>query len=329
MMEWIGLDIGGANLKLADPSRKKTKIKPFELWRHPNDLAENLRLLAEGFPATNIAVTMTGELCDCFSSKESGVRHIVVSTRRAFPNAEIVFWTNHRTWADENKAIELPSLLAASNWLATAALASSLFASGKVCLIDMGSTTTDIVLIEHGKLLNKGFDDTSRLILGELVYTGFRRTPLACLLGKKVCSELFATIHDARIWLGMIPESPDQKGVDGKGMTKELSRTRLARMMGADNSSISDGALSLLAHNAVNIQGQWIVGGLSSVLAKNPGWPETWVLAGEGAECLKEWLTEWNMPGSIISFDELAYEESSRDAAAVSVAILANRAFSA
>jgi uncharacterized hydantoinase/oxoprolinase family protein len=129
MIEWIGLDIGGANLKLADPSRKKTKIKPFELWRHPNDLAENLRLLAEGFPATNIAVTMTGELCDCFSSKESGVRHIVVSTRRAFPNAEIVFWTNHRTWADENKAIELPSLLAASNWLATAALASSLFAS--------------------------------------------------------------------------------------------------------------------------------------------------------------------------------------------------------
>jgi probable H4MPT-linked C1 transfer pathway protein len=328
-MDWIGLDIGGANLKLADPSRKKTKIQPFELWRHPDELAENLASLAEGVSNTKIAVTMTGELCDCFRSKESGVRHIVLSTRKAFPNSQIVFWTNRRTWADENMSLESPGQLAASNWLATAVLASNKLANGIVCLIDMGSTTTDIVLIEHGKLLNRGFDDTSRLILRELVYTGFRRTPLACLLGKEVCSELFATIHDARIWLRMAPESPVQMGVDGKEMTRELSRTRLARMMGADDSSISDGALSLLAHNAVNTQRQWIADGISSVLGKNSGWPETWVVAGEGSECLKEWLSEWHMPGSIMNFDELAYEESCRDAAAVSVAILANQAFSA
>ena len=76
-MSWLGLDIGGANLKAAD-GRGWARSVPFALWRDPQGLAEALATLVESAPtAERLAVTMTGELCDCFRSKAEGVRHIL------------------------------------------------------------------------------------------------------------------------------------------------------------------------------------------------------------------------------------------------------------
>src|SRR5262249_10334863 len=74
---FLGLDIGGANLKAAH-SGGNVRIQPFPLWKHPGELTEVLRELVDSMPAADVlAVTMTGELCDCFDSKRQGVLAIL------------------------------------------------------------------------------------------------------------------------------------------------------------------------------------------------------------------------------------------------------------
>ena len=77
LMTFLGLDIGGANLKAAQAGGPAWSI-PFELWKRPADLAGALRELLATLPAyQRLAVTMTGELCDCFESKRQGVQFIL------------------------------------------------------------------------------------------------------------------------------------------------------------------------------------------------------------------------------------------------------------
>ena len=55
---------------------------PFALWRDPQGLAAALAALIDSAPAADrLAVTMTGELCDCFRTKAEGVRHILAAVR--------------------------------------------------------------------------------------------------------------------------------------------------------------------------------------------------------------------------------------------------------
>ena len=80
----IGLDVGGANLKVASTDGIAI-TRPFELWKHPKQLADELRRLASEIGRFEwIALTMTGELCDCFENKRTGVRHILAAARDAF-----------------------------------------------------------------------------------------------------------------------------------------------------------------------------------------------------------------------------------------------------
>src|SRR5262249_35358507 len=68
----LGLDIGGANLKLAH-SDGTAKTLPFALWKQPRRLPAVLGGAARTVPAFDaVAVTMTGELCDCFATKREG-----------------------------------------------------------------------------------------------------------------------------------------------------------------------------------------------------------------------------------------------------------------
>ncbi|HEY5311305.1 MAG TPA: tetrahydromethanopterin-linked C1 transfer pathway, partial [Pirellulales bacterium] len=78
-MSWLALDVGGANLKVAD-GRGFGATVPFALWREPQRLAAALAsLLRSAPPAERLAATMTGELADCFTTKAEGVRAIVAA----------------------------------------------------------------------------------------------------------------------------------------------------------------------------------------------------------------------------------------------------------
>src|SRR5262249_28321084 len=77
MSRVVGLDVGGANLKAADGAGV-ARGRPFPLGKAPDRLAAELRaLLADLPPADRLAVTLTGELCDCFADRAAGVAHIL------------------------------------------------------------------------------------------------------------------------------------------------------------------------------------------------------------------------------------------------------------
>ena len=79
----LGLDIGGANLKAAD-SQGSARTLPFALWKDPGRLPDMLCELLGSMPAADVlAVTMTGELCDCFATKHEGVLAILAAVEAA------------------------------------------------------------------------------------------------------------------------------------------------------------------------------------------------------------------------------------------------------
>src|SRR5689334_25258247 len=88
-MSWLGLDIGGANLKAATPDGW-ARTSPFALWRNPEGLESALaELVAEGPRYAHLAVTMTGELCDCFRTKAEGVHRILAAVCKVAATREV------------------------------------------------------------------------------------------------------------------------------------------------------------------------------------------------------------------------------------------------
>ena len=82
-MNWLALDIGGANLKAANGEGYAASYV-FPLWQDFQQLGAKLRsLIAEAPPCDHLAVTMTGELADCFASKAEGVRFIIEAVQGA------------------------------------------------------------------------------------------------------------------------------------------------------------------------------------------------------------------------------------------------------
>ena len=87
----LGLDIGGANLKLAT-STGIARIVPFALWKEPDKLSEKLAMMLAEFPdAEAIAVTMTGESCDCYETKREGVLEILKAVEKACHRIDTIY----------------------------------------------------------------------------------------------------------------------------------------------------------------------------------------------------------------------------------------------
>ena len=89
---WLALDVGGANLKAAHSQGNALSL-PFQLWKHPDQLSDALKgLITRLPPFDRLALTMTGELCDCYSTKAEGVRAIVASTLPLAASERIQVW---------------------------------------------------------------------------------------------------------------------------------------------------------------------------------------------------------------------------------------------
>jgi probable H4MPT-linked C1 transfer pathway protein len=247
----LGLDIGGANLKAATADKQAVSV-PFALWKQPENLPAALTDLVGRFSGIEeLAVTMTGELCDCFETKRQGVEAIIAAVRRASEGRTIRVWTTDGVFEDSEEAKRDYLKVAASNWHALATLAGQYVPHGRAILIDVGSTTTDIIPIQDGVPVPKGKTDHDRLASKELVYTGVRRTPLCALMGWRGAAELFATTLDAYLILGFIPEdTADCDTADGREATKARARVRLCRMYGGEPDTIPEERIEQLV--------QWI-----------------------------------------------------------------------
>jgi probable H4MPT-linked C1 transfer pathway protein len=245
---WIGLDIGGANIKAAH-SDGVARTVPFEVWKRPDELGRTIAGVAAMLPPCEAAaVTMTAELCDCYPTKAVGVRAILDALVEALPGRMIAVWGVDGAFHSLDEARAAPRLAAAANWLALATLAARLFPDAAALLIDIGSTTTDLIPLGRGSVAARGRSDTERLQLGELVYAGVRRTPLCALatdlpfrgVSTGLAAELFASTLDVYLTLGDIPSDPlDLSTADGRPSTADAARDRLARMIGADRDGFS------------------------------------------------------------------------------------------
>ena len=262
-MSWLGLDIGGANLKAANAAGWAHSVS-FALWRDPEGLAAGLAALIARAPAADrLAVTMTGELCDCFRTKAEGVRHILAAVSAVADRREVRVYLTDGRFVSVDEANESPSLAAASNWRALAEFACRYAAGGAGLVIDVGSTTTDIVPIIGGRVAPRGSNDTERLALGELLYSGVGRTPV-CAVTRwlpwrdtlcPVAAELFSTTADAYLLLAEISEDPAAAWTaDGRPLTMECARQRLARQICADAEDLSPGDLNRMAGFIRNAQ---------------------------------------------------------------------------
>jgi probable H4MPT-linked C1 transfer pathway protein len=280
----LGLDIGGANLKAAH-SDGSARTFPFALWKQPQQLADELRQLVASMPhADSLAVTMTGELCDCYESKRQGVNAILDSVEQVASGFVVKVWRNDGVFVDLETARQTPLQVAAANWLALATFAGQFAPHGTSVLIDVGSTTTDIIPLQNGKPIPKGRTDPERLLSGELVYTGVRRTPLCTLLRYERAAEWFATTLDVCLILDLIAENADDcDTADGRPATKGCAHARIARMMCADLETSTADERRLLATEAFQRQIGLIAQKLTFVMERMSEAPRTIVTSGSGS----------------------------------------------
>jgi probable H4MPT-linked C1 transfer pathway protein len=320
----LGLDVGGANLKAAHTDGSARGV-PFALWKQPAALAGRLRELVASFPPfERVAVTMTGELCDCFPTKREGVRHILDAVAAAAGSTAVrVYRTDGRfVGLDEAHADPLPA--AAANWLALATFAGRFAPAGPALLVDVGSTTADLVPLRDGVPVPTGRTDTERLKSGELVYTGVRRTPACALLGLGGAAEFFATTLDVYLLLGLIPEDPgDTDTADGRPATRAHAHARLARMVCGDAETVTHNRVVSLARRLSLVQQQALDRAARQLAAKH-GPPHTLVLSGSG-----EFLAGLVFPahtGPVVSLGERLGPDRSAAACAYAVAVLLREA---
>lgn len=248
----IGWDIGGAHLKVACFSNDVLSAVaqlPCPLWRGKGELERAWRR-GEALPGIDNqgehTVTMTGELADCFASRKAGVVEILTEVAQHLQKPFKVY-AGAAGFIDARDAARYFAHIASANWHATATCLVKLLGHG--VLVDIGSTTTDIVPFSPAGVMARGSNDRQRLCSQELVYTGVVRTPVMALVDRvrvggeawPVVAELFATAADVYRVLGQLPDNADQGPTcDGAAKTPEMSARRLARMFGCDAGDADD-----------------------------------------------------------------------------------------
>lgn len=272
-----GWDIGGANLKAARLSADGLSAvqRPFAMWQQPEELATALaELSAQLGPAKQTGVTITAELSDAFRTKREGITFVLDAVQTALPETELKVFGVDGQFHTLATAYERPLLVAAANWMATALVVARSFPD--CLLVDIGSTTTDVIPIMEGRVVAQGRNDPERLGRGELLYTGALRTP-ACAVVQRVplwgdwcpvAAELFATTQDVHLLLGYLPlEQCTSQSADGRPATPEFAAERLARVVCADIDMLRAEEIQAIAHHIAEEQIGQIAEAMALVLS--------------------------------------------------------------
>jgi len=232
------------------------------------------------------------------------VLYILQNVSRAFPDARCFVLSLSGEFVPVAEAQKKPLEFAASNWLATASYLSKHYQN--CILVDVGSTTTDIIPIVAGQVKNLGRTDLERLKTGELVYTGILRTHLASIVHSvpvegqycRVSAEYFAISGDVHLILGNIrPEDYTCPTPDGRPPTIDQARGRLARLVCADTEMLSPAAIDSMAKYIYQQQLQQIRQALQQVLSRMPDFHKLPVLAlGAGAFLAEKVAQEIGLP---------------------------------
>jgi (4-(4-[2-(gamma-L-glutamylamino)ethyl]phenoxymethyl)furan-2-yl)methanamine synthase len=251
------VDIGGANTKAArlQGTSLRTVSRPFEVWRDRGALTAVLReVAAEAGEADAVAITMTAELSDAFRTKREGVAFVLAAAEEALGDRPLSVLTTTGELVSVEEARARPGDVAAANWMATALAVADVYADA--LLVDVGSTTADVVPIAAGRVAASADNDLERLQAGELVYTGALRTNLAAIAPRvpirggwcPVASEYFAISADVHLVLGHLTQDAyDCPTPDGRPATVAFARERIARLVCADVEQLAADEIDAIA----------------------------------------------------------------------------------
>ncbi|MFW9914974.1 MAG: hydantoinase/oxoprolinase family protein [Candidatus Thorarchaeota archaeon] len=337
---YCGLDIGGANTKfvvtVSKDGKKLTTREAgsvyFPFWEKkdefPEFVAGILAQIEKKYTAIELGITITAELSDAFESKREGIEYIVNSITSYYAGNPLVYATTGE-FLSPDIAIQEWLRTAASNWYATASIVARFFPDA--LLIDIGSTTTDIIRIYQGKPSPQGLTDTERLQTGELIFVGALRTNLATLVSElevnevptQTSTEFFACMADILTVLGKIePKYYSIPTPDGKGTSISHCMRRIARVVCADMNILNEKDIVDLADQILERTQQRIRWGIKRQIASGIPWPpKKVVLAGIGAKNLGK-DTAKTMDSQITYLSDLIGEKEAEMAPAYSVAVL-------
>lgn len=277
-MRILTFDIGGANTKrlLFDSRRQgvRSSIYYFSVWQRKKELGDFLRGL--NIKSDLCGVTMTAELCDAFRDKTEGVEYIVDACEGSLSNP---FYLTVEGEVIRKAEIRDPLQLASANWVASKHYLEKKFSKG--ILLDVGSTTTDILPFGCG--VKPGRTDLERLQKGQLVYTGFLRTPVSAVVRRvpfqggltRISSEHFAITADVYNVLGMLADYSCSTP-DGRGKSRKASMRRIARILCADLEEIGEEGITKICDYIYKEQSAIIAEALREA-AKDAGVPEAYV----------------------------------------------------
>ena len=332
-MRWLAIDIGGANIKLAD-GQGYAQSHYFPLWQKPSKLEQELRtLIAQAPPSDHVAATLTGELADCFASKEEGVRFIIDAFEKGTDQRHARIYRFDGKIVTPQVALDDPLQCAATNWHALARFVGRFAPSGGALLADIGSTTCDFVWIQDGQPRPTALSDTERMMAGELVYTGVDRSPVCAVaqavpyrgMRCPVAHELFATMKDVYLTTGELPEEPTNNvTADGRPATRSFAIGRLARMICADRTRFSPNDAMVAAQAIADSQLALIAMALELIISQQSARPGTIVMSGQGEFLIPRLMAQVGLECSTLSLSERLGPRVSRCATAHALAVLAN-----
>lgn len=314
-----GLDVGGAHLKVSlvadgQPIAARQFVCP--LWQGLDKLDTALQDARElTSRASSFAVTMTGELSDLFETRKQGVETLVDRLVAAF-GPETRFWMGHKLFGSADAArLNYPDV-SSTNFLATATLAGRrLRANGtspNALLIDIGSTSTDIIPIIEARAAPRGLTDPDRLVSGELVYTGLTRTAVMAVCTRapfagtwqNFAREYLATMADVRRILGVLPDGLDVHATaDDRGKSQDESLARFARMFCREAGDASIATWQQAARYVAELQIRSIHDGCAQVLSgiETDEHPETVVATGLDTTVGREIAHRLGLPSTTFS----------------------------
>jgi (4-(4-[2-(gamma-L-glutamylamino)ethyl]phenoxymethyl)furan-2-yl)methanamine synthase len=254
----IGLDIGGVNTKAVwrAGDARRTVVRPYDVVHDRRALTSVVRAVAAELaaePPELVALTMTAELSDAFRTKREGVNFVLDAVEAAVPGRLLAFAMSGEL-VSIGEARARPLEVAAANWIAGALAVGAVHADA--LMLDVGSTTADVIPIAAGRVAAGGRTDLDRLLAGELVYTGALRTNLATIAARvpvrgrwcPVASELFAISADVYLLLGhLAPADYTCPTPDGRAASVACARERVARLVCADTDQLEPGEVAAIA----------------------------------------------------------------------------------
>jgi len=343
MTNVLGFDIGGVNIKGAFVSYASHQITNLEIrsnyypmWQSPLEkfpkiLRKMIKELAANRPIDALGITMTAEVSDAYRTKLEGVTHILTTFEKVEPKIRKKVISTYNKFISIEDSLKDYLAVASANWVATAMFVGTKIP--KCILVDIGSTTTDIIPIVNGLPDTIGKTDPDRLLNGELLYTGILRATIPSIVHKvplrgvlcPISFEKFALLADVHLLLNHItPVEYTCETADGREKTQQDALARLARIVCADTNLLSEQEIYAMADYIYQRQLDQIRDSMTQVLKTHEGYDlqTPVVVTGLGGESLAKKVADQMGFQQIMDLEQELGYQGSVAAPAAAIAIL-------